>query len=65
MAGLEIFLDQLVLVHSVHDGLNSHLSEDLLELIILHGLCTIEVLPLSCILRDSRIQSHRRIVTLI
>jgi hypothetical protein len=64
MASLEIFLDQLVLVHAVDDGLDSHLSEDLLELIILHGLCTIEVLPLSCILRESRVQSPR-IVTLV
>jgi hypothetical protein len=64
MAGLEIFLDKLVLVHAVDDGLDSHLSEDLLELIILHGLCTIEVLPLSCILRESRVQSPR-IVTLV
>ena len=64
MAGLEIFLDQLVLVHPVDDGLDTHLSEDLLELIILHGLCPIEVLPLSCILRESRIQSPR-IVTLV
>ena len=51
MAGLEILLDKLILVHAVDHGLDSHLSEDLLEFIILHGLCTIEVLPLSCILR--------------
>ena len=64
MAGLEILLDELVLVHAVDHGLDSHLSEDLLELIILHGLCTIEVLPLSSILRKSRVQSPR-IVTLV
>ena len=64
MTGLEVLLDQLVLVHACDDRLDTHLSEDLLELIILHGLCTIEVLPLSSILRESRIQSPR-IVTLV
>ena len=59
MAGLEVLLDQLVLVHACDDRLDTHLSEDLLEFIILHGLCTIEVLPLRCILREGRIQSPR------
>ncbi len=64
MAGLDIFLDQLVLVHAIEDDLDSHLSEDLLEFIILHGLCSIVVLSLSRILRESRIQSPR-VVTLV